>query len=337
MPANLTPEYIAADKAYKEAKTDEERLSCLERMLATIPKHKGTEKMQADIKRRISKLKERLEEAKKQKKKGHSFSIEREGAGQVALIGPPNAGKSALLRCLTKAPVEVADYPFTTKVPVPGMMPYKDIHLQLVDLPPLCIEHTEPWVIEIARGCDVLAIVLDVSADDLLERLDFIFQRLDKAKIALIGQDNEQPPWPYVGRPALIIANKIDVAGATVNLEILQEYLKGKYELLPISAIDSNYDFTPLKDALFRALRIIRVYAKQPGKPPDMSQPFTLKQGSTVLDLAGEIHKDFAANFNYARIWGSTRFEGQTVQRDYVLQDGDIVEIHIHKRPVNNK
>lgn len=333
MPANLTPEYLAAERAFREAKTDEEKLGCLERMLATIPKHKGTEKMQAEIKRKISKFKERIEEAKKQKRKGHSYKVVAEGAGQISLIGPPNAGKSALLRSLTNAAVVVADYPFTTKLPAPGMMPYKDIHIQLIDLPPVCAEHTEPWVVEIARGSDAVAIVLDVSADDVLDRLDFILERFDKAKLALIGNHSEEPPWPYVARPALIIANKMDLPGAEENLQILKEYLRNRYEIQPFSVVEPPPDSSPLKDALFRALRIIRVYAKEPGKPPDFDQPFTLPQGSTVLDLAAEIHKDFAENFNYARIWGSTRFEGQTVQRDYLLNDGDVVEIHIRKRP----
>lgn len=332
MPANLTPEYLAAEKAFREAKDDEEKLRCLERMLATIPKHKGTEKMQADIKRKISKFKERIEQAKKRAKKGHSFKIPPEGAGQIAFIGPPNAGKSTLLRRLTNANTEVADYPFTTTYPAPGMMPYENIQIQLIDLPPVCEEHTDPWVIEIARAADSVALILDVSADDVLDRLDYILERFDKAKLALIGKDHQQPPWPYVARPTLIVANKMDLPDATVHLELLREHLQDRYEIIPVSALDDEKNLNGLKHALYRVLNIIRVYSKEPGKPPDLDQPFTIPAGSTVLDLAQEIHKDFVKNLKFARIWGSSKFEGQTVQRDYVLQDGDIVEIHLYKR-----
>ncbi|MCD6384329.1 50S ribosome-binding GTPase [Candidatus Sumerlaeota bacterium] len=332
MPANLTPEYLEAERAFREAKTDEEKLRCLERMLATIPKHKGTEKMQADIKRKISKFKERIELAKKRTKKGRSFKVPPEGAGQIAFIGPPNAGKSTLLRRLTNATVEVAEYPFTTTHPAPGMMAYENIQIQLIDLPPVCEEHTDPWVIEIARAADSVALILDIAADDVLERVDYILDRFDRAKLALVGKDTREPPWPYVARPTFIVANKIDLPQARIHLELLREHLHEKYEIFPISALDDRANLDELKNALYRVLNIIRVYSKEPGKPPDLGQPFTIPAGSTVLDLAREIHKDFVRNLKFARIWGSSRFDGQTVQRDYVLQDGDVVEIHLYKR-----
>ncbi len=332
MPANLTPEYLEAERQFRMAKTDEEKLRCLERMLATIPKHKGTEKMQGDIKRKISKFKERLEETKKRSRKGHSFKIPVEGAGQIVLIGPPNAGKSALLSRLTNASIEVAEYPFTTMQPSPGMMPFENIQIQLVDTPPVCEEHTEPWVIEIARAADAIALVLDVAADDLLDRLEYIFKRFDKAKLAAIKLGDEHPPWPYIARPGIIIANKIDIPGAQQNLDLLRDFVKNRLEILPVSATADDGNIDALKKELFKLLNIIRVYTKEPGKSADKGEPFTIPYGSTVLDLATEIHKDFAENLKFSRIWGSSKFDGQTVQRDFVLQDGDIVELHIVKK-----
>ncbi len=331
MPANLTPEYLQAEQAYKEARTSEEKLRCLERMLATIPKHKGTEKMRANIKRRISKTKENIETDKKKAKKGFSYKVEPEGAGQIALIGPPNAGKSALLARLTNATVEVAEYPFTTAMPAPGMMPYLDVQIQLLDLPPVCEEHTEPWVIESARGADGLAIVVDVAADDVLDRLEFIFQRMEQVKIALQRPRSPEPPFPYVGLPTIIIANKMDLPDADTLLQILEDFVKDRYDIIPCSVEFGDDQLLPVKDALFRSLDIIRVYTKEPGEEPDMGQPFTIPRGSTLLELAREIHKDFITNLKFARIWGSTKFDGQTVQRDHVLEDKDIVEFHINK------
>src|SRR5512135_280512 len=124
MPANLTPDYLAAEREYKAAQSQAEKVAALERMLATLPKHKGTEKLYADLKRRLSQAR------KDSQKKGaaHSapfYAVEREGAGQVALVGPPNSGKSSLVAALTHAEPEIAEYPFTTRLPTPGMMPFE--------------------------------------------------------------------------------------------------------------------------------------------------------------------------------------------------------------------
>ncbi|MBI4832824.1 MAG: 50S ribosome-binding GTPase, partial [Candidatus Lindowbacteria bacterium] len=158
MPANLTPDYIEAEKAYKEAKAPAEKMECLERMLSTIPKHKGTEKMQADIKRRIAQLKDKMEHERSQKRGGPSLVVKREGAGKVVLIGPPNTGKSQIICSLTNAKPEVAPYPFTTRVPVPAMMPFKDVFIQLVELPALSEDHFEPATCDNIRNADLVLI-----------------------------------------------------------------------------------------------------------------------------------------------------------------------------------
>jgi ribosome-interacting GTPase 1 len=186
-------------------------------------------------------------------------------------------------------------------------------------------------VIEIPRAADAIAIVVDVTADDMLDRLEFILQRFDKAKIGLMGVDDEEPPWPYVPRHTIMVANKMDMPDARVYLEMLEEFNKGRFAILPFSVNFSDEEIQTLKETFFNLLHVIRIYTKEPGKPPDMKQPFTVPEGSTLLDLAREIHKDFLTGLKYARIWGSTRFDGQTVQKDYILQDGDVVEFHISK------
>src|SRR6266566_3190446 len=135
VPANLSPEYKAAEAAFRKSRDPRERLEWLREMLRTIPKHKGTERLQADIKARIKDLAEELEGARKGG--GHGgppLVIRPEGAAQIALLGPPNAGKSSLHARLTGSGAHVAPYPFTTQYPEPGMIPHENISLQLVDL-----------------------------------------------------------------------------------------------------------------------------------------------------------------------------------------------------------
>ncbi|MCX6553014.1 MAG: 50S ribosome-binding GTPase, partial [Acidobacteria bacterium] len=123
MPANLSPEYHRAEERLRGARSPDEKIAALEEMLRVIPKHKGTDHMQADLKGRIAKL--RKEIGKKGGKGGFTFIVPREGAGQVAIAGPPNSGKSSLVRALTRATPAVGSYPFTTREPVPGMMPFE--------------------------------------------------------------------------------------------------------------------------------------------------------------------------------------------------------------------
>src|SRR5437762_1488373 len=116
MPANLTPQYMDAERRFKEAQSVTDKIAALEEMMATIPKHKGTEKLQADLKKKMSAFRKESEQAKKGGRR-ESFVVEREGARQLALAGCPNSGKSQLLRALTHATPEVAEYPYTTRMP----------------------------------------------------------------------------------------------------------------------------------------------------------------------------------------------------------------------------
>ena len=329
MPANLTPQYLKADKEFKQAKTIEEKIACLENMLALIPKHKGTDHMQADLKHRLAMLKrEQVESRGKGKKAPPVHKVEKEGAGQIVLLGAPNAGKSQLLRALTNAAALVAEYPFTTHIPQPGMMRFEDMQIQLVDTPPITADYLEPWMPDIARRADGVLLVADLNDDNLLDALEVILRRMETVKVNLVS---EIPPDAAeqlcLFRRAAIVANKIDLQGATDRLEVLREFFSGKYEIWPISAtMGAGLDALPAR--LFQFLRIIRVYTKQPGRKPDLEQPYTMPAGSTVLDLAVSVHREFEQTLKSARLWGSGRYEGIHVKRGHVLQDKDIVELH---------
>lgn len=329
MPANLTPDYLAAEARFREAVTTEEKLAALDEMYATIPKHKGTEKLRADIKRRISKLREKDKQAGKKGKRFDEFRVEKQGAGQVVLLGPPNSGRSMLLSRLTSAQPEIADYPYTTRSPVPGMMEFEDIAIQLVDTPPMFGEHTEGGVISLARNSDAVAIVLDASDNELLDEIEEIRQETAKSRTVLMGARAKELDLPVgtVARPALLIAGKIDLPGAEDNLAVLDEFYASEFDIYPVSALTGD-GMEALRRALFDLLGIIRVYTKIPGKPPDLTKPFTIRKGSTLMDFAAVVHKDFVRRLRFARAWGKHHLDGAQIGRDHVLEDGDIVELH---------
>ncbi|MBW2038209.1 MAG: 50S ribosome-binding GTPase [Deltaproteobacteria bacterium] len=326
MPANLPPQYFEAEKRFREAKTQPEKIAALEAMLAIMPHHKGTDKLRASLRRRLSKLRDE-QERRKGGGRADLYSVKREGAGQVALVGTPNAGKSQLLAALTNAEPVVADYPFTTQRPQAGMVAFENVQIQLVDLPPLIEEHTEPWVFNIMRSADALLLVLDLIQDPLAE-LEITLKVLQGQRIILMGgEEGDVEPGAFTKR-SLVVGNKGDLAGAGENFAILKEFYGEKVTMTIISAKE-GLNLEQLRGQLYTLLDVLRIYPKRPGHEPDLSAPVILKQGSTVLNLAREIHKDFITNLRYARIWGSGKFDGQRVQRDYILQDGDIIELHI--------
>ena len=328
MPANLPPDYHKAEERFRAAKTTEEKIEALEEMLRIMPKHKGTDALQGDIKSRIAKL--RKQPAKKTARATFSHHVPREGAGQIALVGPPNTGKSSLVAALTHAHPEVADYPFTTREPTPGMMPFEDIALQLVDLPPLSTEHIEHWVFDLIRHADLLWLVMD-GIDPLGE--------MDEVKSILGGHNlvpypaGGGPPAPDPNAPtripkkALLVATGVDRPGVRDEITALDDILEHGWPVVGVSSV-SGEGLEDLKRQTFGALGIVRVYTKQPGKPPDRGAPFTLPRGSTVGDLAERIHKDILAHLKFARVWGTKTFDGQTVPREHVLAEGDVIEIH---------
>ncbi|MCL6611076.1 MAG: 50S ribosome-binding GTPase [Peptococcaceae bacterium] len=324
MPANLTPQYHAAEENFKKAATTEEKITALEEMLAVIPKHKGTEKLQADLKRRLSKLRE--EDLKKgAAKRFDPFRIERQGAGQVVLFGFPNTGKSSLLNALTRASAKVADYPFTTTMPASGMMPYEDIFVQLVDLPPITSEISPPGISGALIGADIILVVFDASSDDCLDQINESINFLYKKRV--VREEIIPGVRSVPSHRVLLLGNRVDRPGSRENLDIVRELKPGEFKLYTVSALTGE-SLEDLKTVIFNTLNVIRVYSKVPGREPDMKTPFVIKRGCTVLDLAEKIHKDLAQNLKFARVWGSARFSGQSVPRDYVLQDRDIVEIN---------
>jgi len=326
MPANLPPQYFEAEKRLREAKSLPEKIASLEAMLAIMPHHKGTDKLRATLRRKLSKLRDEGEQ-RRGGARAYLYSVRREGAGQVPLVGAPNAGKSHLLAALTNADPEIADYPFTTQRPQAGMMVFENIQIQLVDLPAVTEEHTEPWVFNILRGADALLVVLDLSQDPLTE-LETTLKVLQAQKIVVLGSDPEETEHGIFPKSVLVVGNKGDLTGADENLAILQELFRERLHIIMISAKEGLH-LEGLKGQVYSLLDVLRVYSKRPGHEPDFSAPVILKRGSTVLDLAKEIHKDFYNRLQYARIWGSGKFDGQRVQRDYLLQEGDIIELHI--------
>ena len=327
MPANLTPQYLQAEKEFRQAKTREEKIACLENMLALIPKHKGTDKMQGDIRRRLRILRQEGEKARKGKRTP-GFLVNREGAAQLALLGAPNTGKSQLLAALTNAHPTVGEYPFTTHAPQPGMVQYEDIQIQLVDTPPITADYFEPWTPDIVRRADGALLVADVGSDDVLDGLDIILKRLAAVKVELVREVPAGAPNPFRHfRKAAIVANKMDSRDAPARLAVLQEFYAERFQIWPVSAVGgTGLDSLPAR--LFEFLRIIRVYTKQPGKKPDLTQPYTAPEGCTVLELAVKVHREFEQTLKSARIWGSGKYDGIHVKQNHVLSDGDIIELH---------
>ena len=326
MPANLTPEYKRAEERFRSAKTPGEKLEALEEMLRVVPKHKGTDGLQADLKARIAKL--RKQPAGKAGKSAFTHMVPREGAGQVVLVGPPNSGKSALVAALTRATPEVGEYPFTTRDATPGMMRFEDVLIQLVDLPPVSAEHVEPWVFDLVRTADLCWLVVDGrwaiegmedTARLLAER--GIGLRPGREELAVRGLER-------VVKRALLVVSGLDRDEVASSLGAIEELLERRWPVTGVSAATrEGLDLLPRRT--FEALDVIRVRTKPPGKALDESAtPFTLPRGATVAHLAERIHKDLLGAMKFARVWGSGAFDGQTVHRDHVLADRDVVEIH---------
>ena len=323
MPANLPPQYFEAEKNFRAAKTPAEKIVALEEMLAIMPKHKGTDHLRAELRSRIAKLTQQA--AKKTGVQRTSMVIEKEGAAQVAVIGLPNAGKSQLVASITNASPTVADYPFTTYAVSPGMMEFENIQIQLLDTPPLVPQSIEWWLPPMLRRADALLIMVDLS-DAPLAQMEAVMEQLEKMRIDIGVRKIEEEVLSQ--QKALIIGNKLDLAGARENCAALQN----KYaEQLPILAISARerIGLEELKQKVYQVLDIIRVYTKVPGEKPDFDDPIILERGSTLADAAEAVHKDFRAKLKYARVWGSGKHDGIMIKRDHILQDGDVIELHM--------
>lgn len=329
MPANLPPQYSKAEEECRRATDPADRLAKLRELFRLLPKHKGTEKLQAELKQKISRARDELEGSKAGGKKGApGHRVPHEGAGQIALVGAPNAGKSALLAALTNARPEVAAYPFTTRAPQPGIMTWDDVRVQLVDLPPVGAEFLEPWVPGLIRSADAALLVLDLGDDDVADAAEAALAKLAEARTELVGAlpfDVEDEAVQHVR--TLLVANKADAAGAGDRLDVVREWFDDRFPIVAVSAL-SGSGLDELRCLAYDLLGVIRIYTKIPGHPPDRSRPFTVPAGSTILDLARAVHRDFEQTLKFARVWGTGVFEGQTVKRDHELHDADVVELH---------
>jgi len=337
VPANLSPEYKAAEAAFRKTRDPQERLGALREMLRTIPKHKGTEHLQADIKARIKDLADQIEGGLR-KGGGHggpTLVIRPEGAAQLVLLGPPNAGKSSLHARLTGSSAHVGPYPFTTQYPEAGMLPFEDVHLQLVDLPPVSAEHPVPWLVQALQTADAALLVVDLGDPECVDQLQSVQDVLAQQRVTLGG------PWPgdagasapeedpfALRLPALLLANKADgSADADAELQVLRDLSRAQWPMLAVSA-ESAQGLGEVGPWLFRHLGIVRVYTKLPGHAADKHRPFTLRRGQTVGDVARQVHGDVARSLRYARVWGHSAFDGQHVGPEHVVEDGDVVELH---------
>lgn len=330
MPANLTPEYLAAEKRYRQARTVQEKMAALEQMIATLPKHKGTEKIYGDLKARLAKLRRQGDKKRGPARHKPEYYVEPEGVGQVVLIGAPNGGKSALVGSLTKADTQVTEYPFATRRPVPGMMQFEDIQFQLIDTPSVDQSFLDPLLPPLIRNADAGVLVVDLASPDCLDQPTWVRDQLAYVRIELVNEPVSSALKQTNPRrlPAFLAANKADHEDADVSLELLREVIGDWLSILPVSVHDSA-SHQRLRRKVFEMFRVIRVYPKKPGEEPKMSSPFVLAEGATVMDFARRVHRMFAERFAYARGFGPHRVVGQRLGRDDVLHDGDIVELHM--------
>jgi len=383
LPTNVDHEYIKAEELYQQARTLEEKIKATEKMIRVAPKHKGAEKLLKMLKRRLSKLRMELEDKHERRSGGGggpSFAVKKEGAAQVALVGMPNAGKSKLLKDLTDVSVEIADYPFTTREPVPGMMKFEDVQVQLLEVPAI-VEGSSigkglgAQPLSVARNADAVILVVDASNDPvqqvkiLLSELGAVGVKLNRkppkiniqrrssggieikgatmveggeAEIKRIMQEysihnafvvveesatidefNEILSESAVYPQGFILLTKLDKPGADKNRDAVKWEFGGDLEILhTVGPVDR------LKREIYKKLGLIRIYTKRPDEPP-AKRPIVVRRGSTVMDIARSVHKDFAKDLKFAKVWGSTKFPGQQVSRDYVLGDKDTIELHL--------
>jgi small GTP-binding protein len=347
-------------KKYYAAKTPEEKLAALLEMQSEMPKHKGAEKLRADLNRKVAEQKSEIERSRAvAAKKGSASSsmyIKKDGVGQIVIIGFPNSGKSSLLNKLVgKKVAEVTPYPFATKEPVPAMFEYDHGLIQLVELPALVEGSSEGK----AQGREIIGIVRNADAvlvcSNSVEQKKSLVLELEKAMVFL---NKEKPPIlvKVSSFPGIQVSGKEFLSFPVEKLEKFlknsgysnaQVIVSGKINSLSEVAESMNqkisykkavfvnpfevteHSLVDLKDQLFLLLDKILVFTKKPSQDADLSAPLSLSKGSTVHDLAKSLHKDFAKHLKFARVWGSTKFPGQRVGPEYELKNKDVVEIAV--------
>lgn len=324
MPANLTPAYFEAEKRFRAAETPEEKIEALNEMLRVMPKHKGTDGLRADLRTKIAKLQKEATKQQATSKKGSVYNVPKEGAGQITLVGLPNAGKSQLVSMVTAASVDVGDYPYTTKLPQVGMMKFENVQIQLVDMPPITDHDAHPWFAATLRATDAIMLMVDLEIDPVAEVQEVLLE-LASYRVSLEGLNDVSEEVVYK-KKGFIVGTKNDLDTTGKNAAALKLTYGEQVPVVAISAIDDDLD--ELRKMAFDALEIIRVFTKSPGVEADMTDPMVIKAGSTIEEAAEAVHKDFRKNLKYALIWGSGKFPGQRVKRDHLVADGDILELH---------
>ena len=328
MPTNLPPEYFRADQKFREAESVPAKIAALEEMMSTIPKHKGTDKLRAELRRKISKLKDEQQKKKGAGKHESEFHIEKEGAGRVVLVGSANVGKSSILAALTNATPAISEAPFSTWTPLPGMVLIDDIQIQLIDTPPLSKEIAQPELFDLIRSADLILIIVDLQATPF-QQLEDSLRLLNEHKIIPKQRESESIDERRIQFiPVLVIVNKDDDDQCDEDFKVFNELLEIELPLIPISTAN-NRNFEKFKKRIFESLEIIRIYSKPPGKEADLTKPFVVKKNTTLEEFAGKVHHDFQQKLKTARVWGSNVYDGQLVGKDHILHDKDIVELHI--------
>jgi len=297
-------------------------------MLAVMPKHKGTDKLKALLRERISKFRDQAQQKKGAARHKTAYSIEKEGAAQVVVVGPPNTGKSSLVSLVTNASPETAAFPHTTHKPMPGMMEYENIQFQLIDTPPITRQYADPALLDLLRRTDMVIVMLDLLADPIgqYEEIMSIIHdyRIYSPQCRL---PENLAKRPFITK-ILVVVNKMDRPEDQESLEIFRELSGLKQPCLGLST-KTGLNVSHLPEILFSLAGIVRVYTKRPGKEADLRAPFILPTGSALEELATRIHNEFATKLKYARIWGRGVRDGQMVQKNYIMQDGDIAEFCI--------
>ncbi|MDA1164902.1 MAG: 50S ribosome-binding GTPase [Planctomycetota bacterium] len=329
MAANLTIKYYLAEEKYRRAQTSEERLNCLEGMLQVIPKHKGTDHLQAAIRWRIKEARAEVQAERDAPKSGRTFRIPRQGAGTVVVIGAPNSGKSRIIAELTNAQPEVAEYPFTTREPFPAMMSCQDVLIQLVDTPPISQMPIEPYVVNYVRTADLVVLAFDGSSDDAPDDTLNIVQQLEARK-TLLDQTTgyAEDDFSKLRVQTLLAATQADDQDAVVRISLFRESMPRDIPVVQVE-LQSRDSCDSLRDVIYESLGLIRVYTKAPGKAAVYEVPFAIPAGSTVETLAERVHHDFVERLKFAKVWGAGGHDGQQVGRDHVLLEGDMVELHV--------
>jgi ribosome-interacting GTPase 1 len=390
MPTNLPPEAKNKWEECEAATNPHEKLRLLQEFLSLVPRHHGTTRLEAQVKKQIRILRKDIEDRKRKKvgKTGPKIFLQKEGAAQIALIGLTKSGKSSLLTAVTNAKTEVSPDLYTTRQPVPGILPYKDIQFQIIEAPALMegSSHGRAWGLQtlgIARNADGIIIMIDLSQDPI-EQLSLISNEMEKARIlfnkpkarveverrhmgaglriTVIGRlvnctykDVEELLKNYrvsdgvvkiigeatleeiedaifestVYKAVIVVANKIDASGARARLRTLEAYVAGKLPIVAVSCT-SRQGLDKLGGILFGTVEIMRIYTKEPNEREYSKKPFILKKGATVHDLAKSIHTDLSKKFAFAKVWAKRlAFSPQKVGTTFVLNDGDIVEIHV--------